>query len=78
MDSEDINMNLSDINDIPIPQPTDEMVRYFEKRTREHINRVANNLKKLYKITEWGSELLERARIHDDSKYLTDFLGIAM
>lgn len=62
-------MNLSDINDTPIPQPTDEMVRFFEQRTREHINRVSNNLKKLYQTTEWGSELLERAQIHDDSKY---------
>ena len=51
------------------PKPTEAMLRNFEKRTKEHIDRVAKNLRKLYKKTDWGDELLERADTHDDSKY---------
>tara|TARA_R110000868_G_scaffold118613_5_gene314554 strand:- start:1815 stop:2345 length:531 start_codon:yes stop_codon:yes gene_type:complete len=50
-------------------KPTEAMVRNFEKRTKEHIDRVAKNLHKLHEKTDWGDELLERAAVHDDSKY---------
>ncbi len=50
-------------------KPTTRMIRSFEKRTKEHINRVAKNLRKIHAQTDWGSELLERAKIHDESKY---------
>lgn len=54
-----------------LPQPTDEMIANFEKRTRKHIKFVADNLYKIYcKTNEYdGDELLYRADIHDDSKY---------
>ena len=48
-------------------KPTEAMVRNFEKRTKEHIDRVAKNLHKLHEKTDWGDELLERAAVHDDS-----------
>ena len=35
-------------------KPTEAMVRNFEKRTKEHIDRVAKNLRKLHKKTDWG------------------------
>lgn len=49
--------------------PTEEMVKFFEKRTKEHIDRVRKYLKILHEKTDLGEELLERAKIHDDSKY---------
>ncbi len=49
--------------------PTDAMIKFFEKRTKEHINRVGKYLKILYDKTDLGSELLNRAKIHDASKY---------
>lgn len=50
-------------------KPTEAMVRNFEKRTQEHIDRVAKYLKHFYKVTDLGDELLERAKSHDKSKY---------
>lgn len=50
-------------------RPTDEMILNFEKRTREHINRVKKYLNILYQLTDLGKELLVRADNHDLSKY---------
>ena len=49
-------------------QPTAEMVAFFERRTREHIARVADCLAIIASATEHGDELRERARCHDRSK----------
>ena len=51
------------------PTPTDAMIEDFEVRTRQHIERVAANLIKLHEATEWGAELVQRAKVHDASKY---------
>lgn len=62
-------MKLKNIAEDISTKPTEAMVRNFEKRTNEHINRVAKNLRRLYEKTDLGNELLERASVHDDSKY---------
>lgn len=49
--------------------PSEAMIHNFKKRTAEHINRVSKYLHHLYKTTELGEELLERAETHDRSKY---------
>lgn len=54
-------MNLTD--------PTPEMIEFFERRTREHIERVQQCLRLMAAVTEYGSELEERARLHDASKF---------
>jgi hypothetical protein len=50
-------------------QPTPEMLAFYERRTNEHIERVRNCLMVLAQITDHGEELIERARIHDASKF---------
>jgi hypothetical protein len=50
-------------------EPTPEMVAFSERRTREHIERVARCLALLARVREHGEELLERARTHDASKF---------
>lgn len=62
-------MKLSAIFEDNMPKPTQEMVDFFEKRTKEHIDRVSANLADLYEHTDLGPELLERAKTHDASKY---------
>lgn len=49
--------------------PSPEMVEFYEQRTREHISRVARNLKLLAQVMQQRNELLERAMIHDASKF---------
>jgi len=49
--------------------PTPEMVAFYERRTKEHIERVGRCLALLAGVTEHGTELLERARVHDASKF---------
>ena len=49
--------------------PTPEMLAFFERRTAEHIERVRACLALLADVTGYGEELLERARVHDVSKY---------
>jgi hypothetical protein len=48
--------------------PTPEMVALFEQRTNEHIERVRRCLLLLADVTEFGAELVERAKVHDASK----------
>ena len=52
--------------------PTQEMIDFYEKRTREHINRVKKNLKKYMRVEKEGynvSELSKRVNTHDKSKF---------
>jgi hypothetical protein len=50
-------------------QPTAAMIDFYERRTRQHIARVAANLMLLARVTQWGDELAERAKVHDASKF---------
>ena len=50
--------------------PSEDMVKFYEKRTREHIERVSNNLLSILDLPELHSEELKRRAInHDLSKY---------
>ncbi len=50
-------------------EPTREMIEFYERRTKEHIALVASNLMLLAKATDFGEELLQRAKVHDASKF---------
>jgi hypothetical protein len=50
-------------------EPTPEMVAFYECRTREHVERVRRCLALLGPVTGHGDELLDRARVHDASKF---------
>jgi hypothetical protein len=50
-------------------EPTPEMVASYERRTNEHIERVRRCLAILAKVIDNGEELIERARVHDASKF---------
>jgi hypothetical protein len=50
-------------------EPTAEMLAFSERRTNEHIERVRRCLTLLAAVTDYGEELLERARAHDASKF---------
>lgn len=45
------------------------MVAFYERRTNEHIERVRKCLRLLAAVTDYGDELIERANIHDASKF---------
>lgn len=60
-------MKLADITD-KTKKPTKSMIKNFEKRTNEHIARVAKCLRKMYSMMH-DEELLNRAAIHDESKF---------
>lgn len=51
------------------PEPTPEMIEFFELRTSEHIGRVRKCLAAMATVTNLEDELLERARTHDASKF---------
>lgn len=51
------------------PDPTPEMIEFFERRTKEHIDRVRDCLEIMASATHYSTELRERARIHDASKF---------
>lgn len=51
------------------PEPTDEMVSFFEQRTWEHIARVRRCLELLGQVTVHTDELRLRAEVHDLSKF---------
>ncbi|MFK7820770.1 MAG: DUF5662 family protein [Planctomycetaceae bacterium] len=53
----------------PPPEPTAEMVAFFETRTKLHIARVQRCLKTIAPVTDCPDELLHRAQVHDASKY---------
>src|SRR5262245_5881053 len=50
-------------------EPTPEMVAFYERRTREHIERVRRCLALLAEVTGHGDQLRERAEVHDASKF---------
>ena len=50
-------------------EPTPNMVAFYERRTAGHIERVRRCLTVLVAVTDCGAELIERARVHDASKY---------
>jgi hypothetical protein len=50
-------------------EPTPEMLAFYERRTNEHIERVRRCLALLAQVADCGDELIERARIHDVSKF---------
>jgi hypothetical protein len=50
-------------------EPTREMVAFYERRTKEHIERVRRCLHAMAEATEHAVELNERARVHDASKF---------
>jgi hypothetical protein len=49
--------------------PTPEMIAFYERRTSEHIERVRRCLMLLTKVTDYDEELIERAKVHDASKF---------
>jgi hypothetical protein len=50
-------------------EPTPEMVAFYERRTREHIDRVRRCLALLAEVADYRDDLLERANVHDASKF---------
>jgi len=50
-------------------EPTPEMLAFYEGRTNEHIEQVRRCLTLMAKVTDYGEELIERARVHDASKF---------
>lgn len=52
-----------------IPEPTPEMVTFFERRTNEHIERVRRGLALMASATPHADELNKRAAVHDASKF---------
>ena len=50
-------------------EPTPEMVAFYERRTKEHIDRVRRCLAIMASATEYASELNELACVHDESKF---------
>jgi hypothetical protein len=50
-------------------EPTPEMVAFYEGRTKQHIHRVSRCLLVMAKVTDHGEELIERAKVHDASKF---------
>jgi hypothetical protein len=50
-------------------EPTPEMLAFYERRTNDHIERVRRCLTLLAEVTDYGEELIERARVHDASKF---------
>lgn len=50
-------------------EPTPEMIAFFERRTREHIERVRRCLLAMATASEHAAELRARAEVHDASKF---------
>ena len=45
------------------------MLAFYERRTKEHIERVRRCLTLLAAVADYGEELIERAKVHDASKF---------
>ena len=52
-----------------LSDPTSDMVAFYERRTNEHIERVRRCLAVMASVTEYATELWQRARVHDASKF---------
>src|SRR5262245_25011124 len=50
-------------------EPTPEMLAFYQRRTNEHIERVRRCMTLLAEVTDHREELLERAKVHDASKF---------
>jgi hypothetical protein len=50
-------------------EPTPEMLAFYERRTNEHIERVRRCLALLADVVGRREELMERAKVHDASKF---------
>mgnify|MGYP003423105453 FL=1 len=50
-------------------QITPEMIKHFEDRTNRHINLVRQSIKKIVNKFPEFSKLLDRGKVHDDSKF---------
>lgn len=50
-------------------EPTPEMIAFFERRTKEHIERVRRCLGLMAEVTEYSADLLQRGKVHDASKF---------
>jgi hypothetical protein len=50
-------------------EPTPEMLAFYERRTKEHIDRVRRCMMLLADVTPHREEVLERAQVHDASKF---------
>ena len=55
-----------------LQNPTTEMIAFYEARTLAHIARVSANLYRLNMVLDYGNALLERAAIHDASKFSSE------
>lgn len=51
------------------PDPTPEMIAFYERRTREHIERVRRCLCVMASVTGYAEELNQRGKVHDASKF---------
>lgn len=56
-------------------EPTPEMVAFFERRTREHVDRVHHNLVVLAELPEYPEAIVARGEIHDASKFIAPERG---
>ena len=45
------------------------MIEFYERRTREHIDRVGRCLLTVEQVTDYAGQLTERAKLHDVSKF---------
>jgi hypothetical protein len=50
-------------------EPTPEKLAFYERRTSEHVERVRRCLALMARATDYGEELVKRARVHDASKF---------
>lgn len=60
------------IEAIDIPEPTQEMKRFYNQRTYEHIAWVNKGANKLSKSFPDLTDLMQRVRMHDRSKFESD------
>jgi hypothetical protein len=51
-----------------LAEPTPEMLAFYERRLKGHIERVRRCLTLMADVTGHGEELIERAKLHDASK----------
>ena len=52
-----------------VSEPTPEMVSFYDRRTREHIERVRCCLRLIAPTTVHAEELVARGKVHDASKF---------
>ena len=52
-----------------VPEPTPEMIEFYERRTNEHIERVRRCLSIMAAATGHADELHARGLVHDKSKF---------